>query len=721
MPCGTLPGQPSRGYPRRVSALGKPAPPELLVPASAGRVVALAGDAGSFARAVDELRGLTSTGHTVVLVWARGEPGRALRSFKARIRLDGPAGPTHPRTLLREVRSTGGARRWWAGRGTFAGQLAAAPRVLRELREADGVILLGTDAKAVAEQLRGDGVRVVGAQERDWWTRVGQTWRTLEHQLDEGLTLDEEVGREVLDRIRLLGGPVPAEHQWLLVPLVEHLHRTASYELAAELVAYLDPGVGTAHEQAHRRGLRALVETSRAGEEAADLRPAAGAVLAAADEALAADQVDDAADLVTLALELLFHRELHADQLSSPLVEDPGAFLRDLRRSRVGTLLTGPLPSSAPETGRPTEVRAVDAAPRVVVSPGSFPQFATPVVDALRELADVDVLDLTARTELRYLGVNRLMVNKRLRAALGIPRPADLELQARLARADAVLVDWADRGALEVLLTTPSSTRLTVRVHSMDALSAWVHLLDWSRVDHLVVVSEHMRRLLDRLLGDRLAATTVHVVPNVVDTARVVVDKAEGHRRRLLMVGWGQRVKDPLWALDVLAALRARDPDWQLILLGADFLRHKAVSTDRYHEEFVERLVRDDVREAVEFVGWTEDIAPLLARAGFVLSLSRRESFGLGMMEAAASGCVPVVRDWPVFTPVGGARAVVPDDWVVETVEQAVDRIEELAEEPAWSRASAAARDAVEDSYASEDTLSTLCRVVLGDGADQVH
>ena len=710
-------------------------PDRLVVPRDAPRrVVALAARAQDLDAAHRHLRRLTDAGHTVVLIWWQGSPGSRLRSVKARRQLTRqPA--RRPRAVARRVRSAT-SRTWWAERGTLLAALRDDARAQRLCAEADALLLLGDEARDLADRLPGlvdPAPPLVPQRELAFWRELDRTWTDLAQALADGVETDAGLGRELLRRITLAGGSVPTEHQGLLAPVVRTLHDQGELALAGDLAGHLDPETApTPEERARRRGLRALVATSATGREAPDLRAAVSDLLRWADAALDEEDVEGATDGAALALELLFHRELHADDLSSPLVTDPDGFLAVWRSSRVGRTLArstraradrddgrdqGPQgyePSGGP--GRGVTERLTSDRPRVLVSPGTFPQFSPPVVEALRARAEVEVVELSARTSLRWLGVSRELVGRRLRHALGEPVELDLELLTSLERADAVLVDWADRGALELLMTALDGLPITLRVHSMDALSAWVHLLDWGRVDDLVVVSEHMRRLMHALLGDRLAGTRVHVVPNVVQADRFHDTKTEGHRRRLVVVGWGQVVKDPLWALEVLALLRADDPSWHLTFLGADFLRGKYVSSDHYMTALVERLVQDDVRDAVDFVGWTEDIAPHLARAGFVISASRRESFGIGVMEAAGSGAVPVVRDWPVFAALDGARSVAPEEWVVGTVAEAADRIRGLAEEPEWTRASDRARQEVRDRYVRTRPAETLCAVVLGAG-----
>ena len=676
------------------------------------RIVVVAADAAQLNRVANKLRGMALFGHRVVLVWQHGEPSKRLSSLKARVHVQRPSA----RGLRERARhvATISPKVWLRDRGTLAGALWQDPRAVRALARADAVLPVGPEALELADQLAGPQRPLVPAQELREWERVGEVWRELRERVDAGPgELSPAYARRLLRHIDLLGGSVQDAYQPMLVPLVESLHGAGRYDLARAVAAHLreEGARADAVDRALRRGLKVLTRTSDEGAAPAELRPAAADLVAAADSALAAQDLTRAVSATTLALQLLFHRELHADTLASPLVEEPDAFLADWRASRVGQLLAAPTPRRpALRRGR----TAYRDRPRVVVVPGTYPQFATPVVEALQERAEVQVVDLAARPELRGLGTRRELVEARLRQALGEEEVPDYELLEEMEAGDALFVDWADRGGLAAVMAAPEGLPVTLRIHSMDALSPWIHLVDWSRVRHLVLVSEHLRDLVVRLLGDRLAGTEVHVIPNVLDPSRIPTHKTEGHHRRLLMVGWAQRVKDPLWALEILAALRSQDPAWRLSLVGADFRPGAVRSQEVYVKEFWRRLAQDDVRGAVDFTGFTRDLAPHLAAAGFVLSTSRRESFGLGLVESAASGAVPVVRDWPIFASLDGARRLFPDEWVVGSVDEAVERIRAHAQEPAWSQASEEARAVVAERFGVDTARTAFQRLVLG-------
>ncbi|GGK73610.1 glycosyltransferase family 4 protein [Ornithinimicrobium pekingense] len=677
------------------------------------RLVVLAHDASDLYRSRSFLRGLTAGGHDLTLAWLEGElPAVQLPGARLPIR---PRLARSPLRLARQVTGTPLAH-WRGDRLSLLGAARLDPDLQRALARADAVVAFGDRAREVAEEVARDRCPVVPHADLAGWAALPRTWRQLRGRVRHG-RLSESYARNLAERVAIMGGAVPAGSQGDLTELLEELLRTTGVEGAAALLPYLEPDANDPVETARRRAVAAALRTSVEGREDHDLRAAAAALITAADDVLETGDVPRTAALATLALRLLFHPELHSDGLSSPLVEDPETFLAAWRDSRVGATLAGSPSGDGSARRDAGPAPATGARPRVVVVPGSYPRFATQVTEVLRRHADVDVVDLASRGHLRGLAVRGELVEARLRQALGEDVVVDETFAEEVAGADAVFVDWADRGAVAALMTVPDGVAVTLRVHSMDALSPGVHLLDWGRVDDLVVVSDHLRDLMVRLVGPRLGRTRVHVVPNAVDTTRLPEGgKAEGADRTVLMIGWAQRVKDPVWALEVLAGLRAHDPAWRLLLVGPDFSPATLRSGADYVEEFRRRLVQPDVCGGVEFVGETTDVAPCLAAAGFVLSSSRRESFGLGLVEGAASGAVPVVRSWPIFAPLDGARRLFPPDWVVDTVEEAVRRVLDHASPQAWGPASAEARAEVTSRFLSPAPADRLAAVVLGGG-----
>src|SRR5262249_47091939 len=151
----------------------------------------------------------------------------------------------------------------------------------------------------------------------------------------------------------------------------------------------------------------------------------------------------------------------------------------------------------------------------------------------------------------------------------------------------------------------------------------------------------------------------------------------------------GSVAKDPRWALEVLRLLRAEDSRYRLLLVGDDIDRKASVAARLYHDELLSDIEDLERSGAVERLGQSDDIPAVLTDIGVILSSSVRESFHCALVEGAASGAVPVVRDWPFFAnSAHGARTLFPEDWVVETTQEAAKRIlSTTASESSWREA----------------------------------
>ncbi|MCP3817696.1 hypothetical protein NLX86_05975 [Streptomyces sp. A3M-1-3] len=137
-----------------------------------------------------------------------------------------------------------------------------------------------------------------------------------------------------------------------------------------------------------------------------------------------------------------------------------------------------------------------------------------------------------------------------------------------------------------------------------------------------------------------------------------------------------------------------------------------------YHAELEREVVALEESGAVSRLGPSDDVPGVLTGIGVILSSSVREGCHVGLMEGAAAGAVPVVRDWPfVAGRPNSARTLFPGDWVVATPQEAAERILAVtASEERWLK---------EGSLASEHALpqwdwpvvrQTYDRLLLGDG-----
>jgi hypothetical protein len=693
-------------------------------PSGARSLVVVAGSAGSVNEHARMLGFLARTGHGIRVLHYRGRLKASLRKLPETHRVE-----VLPSSLgWIESRVTAGAPRSRrlalraSQEGLRLGRRAlpelvparlAAPAYARvDTRAAALLAEPGTRVvldRAGTTLLRtwGDDGPVVGAHEL-----AGLVLRTAASQL-HGSLADAHAARRASRLLRDDATRTRAELDPELWTMVAYrLLRAGRLEAAGQLLDDREAVFGPLGHPA-LTALRSVLTGTDPG--AVDVVGAAGATMREADGALADGDLDRAAFLTTVALDLLFTRRLHTAETRTAIVSEPDTFLAPLRETEVGRLLGRRTTSPTVRQPRPSRTLG-STRPSVTVLPGAYPKFATAVVAGLSDHADVEVLDLSARQKrFANTGVDPVTVRERLLAATGHPPALDLATAEALS-ADVVFVDWADKGLTWVTQVVPEGTRVVVRLHGVDTLSAWLHTAEWDKVDDVIFPSDHLRRAAAAALGGRLDGIRQHVVANPVDVERYVRPKSETARTTLGMVGWAQQVKDPLWTLDVLAELRRADRRWRLRLIGADFAVDNPNPVERdAARAFHARMAHPLVADGVDFVGYTTRLPEHLREVGWAVSSSRREGFHIGLVEMAASGAVPVVRDWPVYAGIGGATGLFPDDWVATTPAEAAARILRISGSGTWDDASGRTVDTVREGFSGTDSAERLRRIVLGE------
>ena len=306
-------------------------------------------------------------------------------------------------------------------------------------------------------------------------------------------------------------------------------------------------------------------------------------------------------------------------------------------------------------------------------------------------------LDLAADSAIAEVLSLRPMIEFRLGGHPAYEREVERVLRPHLDWADTVFAEWCTIAAAFLTLIDPGTTRMVIRLHKYETYTYWPHSADFSRVDDLVFVSEPMRDLTVAALpwltgpgGPRLP-----VVANAMDLAGFRRPKEPGARFTVGLAGVGQIAKDPRWALDVLRRLRSHDARYRLLVMGAGFDPDSSAAARDYHDLLTRDLSELEPSGAVRRLGHVDDMPAAFAGVGVILSSSVRESFHCGLVEGAASGSVPVVRDWPCFDRrPRGARTLFPADWVVSSPREAAERIRAAtADEETWQKSGQAAAD----------------------------
>ncbi|MBW3707433.1 glycosyltransferase family 1 protein [Streptomyces griseus] len=433
----------------------------------------------------------------------------------------------------------------------------------------------------------------------------------------------------------------------------------------------------------------AMTEVSK-GISPRDLVKAVDGHLAHADDQFAKGLHESASVSLYRALSLGFHRVLHIDQLSSPLAKDAEAFVAPLRKSAAYRAVAQPRGRKTPPKSPPS-----DRPLRLLVTTSTNANFLQHILARYGDHPGVELrfLDLAAQKPLKRIAwAAPQMLEDRLSGGTSeYQRDVERLMRPHLDWADTVFVDWSVGPASMLTTIDPGDTRIVVRLHSYEAFTRWPHMTDFSRVDDLVFVAPHVHQLVTSLVPQlrEASAPRMHVLDNAMDLEGFRRPKSADARFTLGLIGISQVAKDPRWAVDVLKRLREHDDRYRLLLVGNDMNPKTSKATADYLTLLQRELKPLEASGAVIRTGPTDDVPAALTDIGVILSSSVREGCHVGLMEGAASAAAPVVRDWPFYAgKPHSARTLYPEGWVVDSPEEAAQRILDItATEESWREA----------------------------------
>lgn len=405
-----------------------------------------------------------------------------------------------------------------------------------------------------------------------------------------------------------------------------------------------------------------------------ELVPAVARQLDAADAALGRDRPRAAAALVDRALRLAYHPSAHYGPLGSPLMLQTERFLSPLRASAAARAMLFSLDPPQPHS---VSARAVSDRPRrVLVLCHSSWTFIERVVTDLTKHADI---------EFRRADLSKLPPAQRPTHALAVRmrqewnredrlRPVPAALEEDLRWADTVFVEWGTYpfAWFSFLDLSAHQVRVVARIHRFETLTPYPLLARNSAYDEISFVSPPLRAFLSTVSPRLRQAGGTRVLRNIHDLVQFVPSQ-EKSSFELVQIGWATPVKDVGFSLEILRALREIDPRYTLTLIGPALKGTVTPRTASWAHDVQARI--DDLGNAVSVLGYRSDVPDILAGSGFLLSSSGNEGTHESVAEAAAAGCVPVVRNWPEIAPWGGAEMIYPRGWIVDDVESAVARI----------------------------------------------
>lgn len=217
-----------------------------------------------------------------------------------------------------------------------------------------------------------------------------------------------------------------------------------------------------------------------------------------------------------------------------------------------------------------------------------------------------------------------------------------------MAWADVIVAEWCLGNAVFYAKHRRSDQRLIVRFHLQERNTEYPGQIDYSKVDGVVFVGDHiLRECVEKFAIPEAKAC---VVGNFVDTDRYDRPKLDGAEFNLGIIGTAPARKRLDLAVDTLGELLKHDDRYSLHVKGADpydYAWLKARGSERnYYERLYREINRSQLRNRVVFDPPGDDVPEWFQGIGYLLSPSDFESFHMAVAEGLAAGSLPVVWAW---------------------------------------------------------------------------
>lgn len=232
------------------------------------------------------------------------------------------------------------------------------------------------------------------------------------------------------------------------------------------------------------------------------------------------------------------------------------------------------------------------------------------------------------------------------------------DVQQAMEWGDVCWFEWCDEILVRASTQLAKTCATVCRIHSYEVFESVITRVDWSFVDHLIFVSDHVRQIFEAQVDKDIVKSVVH---NGIDMSKWTYSE---HRPStdIACLGFLNHKKNPAMILQILAKLVAKNPGYKLHVGGKiQELRYKI---------YFDHLAREmGIAKNIVHCGWIENVDEWLESKDYMLSTSVFESFGMSIMEAMAKGIKPVIHNWP------GALGLYPEEIIFNSVDEAVEMI----------------------------------------------
>ena len=257
--------------------------------------------------------------------------------------------------------------------------------------------------------------------------------------------------------------------------------------------------------------------------------------------------------------------------------------------------------------------------------------------------------------------------------------------------ADIVWLEWANEMAIFATNQVPEiqNKKVVCRLHSYEIFTQFPEKINWTNIDQLIFVGDHIKRILHELHSNlNIDPDKEIIVSNGVDLDKFkfLIHKPGYNLSVLAHINYK---KDPSAWIQIISKLKEIDNRYKLHV-GGDF------QDPRYKIYF--DYVKKEMNLENNFIlhGWIKEVDKFLEDKDYTLSTSIHESFGYNIAEAMARGIKPIIHNFD------GAKSIWPNELIYNTIDEAVEKITEESYD------SESYRRFIEDNYSLEEQINRI-------------
>lgn len=208
-------------------------------------------------------------------------------------------------------------------------------------------------------------------------------------------------------------------------------------------------------------------------------------------------------------------------------------------------------------------------------------------------------------------------------------------------------------------LAIAKERKIICRLHSYEAFTGYPAQVNWSCIDQLVFVAEHIQKFVTE--NYKVHRENTIVIPNGVDKVKwTYKERKPGFK--VAYVGYINYKKGPMLLLHTFKAIYDADSRYQFHVAGQFQDRRDSLYFQQMIEEF-------GLQNNFFFEGWQEDLDQWLDDKNYILCTSILESQNMSVMQAMAKGIKPVIHNF------AGAKGIYKKEYIWNTIDEAVRMI----------------------------------------------